>query len=564
MVLSKMGLVRFLNLLSKPPTKPKLSSITITIASLAARSQKSTKHQNFNLSSLPGHKTSSGYPPSVHRILYRSFHEDLTLRKLSFEPNGKNYAQAKLEQDAAKICTLLSSRPDSEVDKLLGCASIEVSPSLVVEVLKRLSNAGVIAMSFFTWAEKQKGFKYDTESYNALIEALGKIKQFKLIWNLVNDMKSRKLLNKDTFALISRRYARARRVEEAIEAFERMEEFGLKLETSDFNRLIDTLCKSRHVEKANKVFDKMKQRRFDPDIKSFTILLEGWGKEHNLLRLDEVYREMKDEGFEPDVVTYGILISAYCKARKYDRAIELFHEMEEKNCKPSPHVFCTLINGLGSEKRLSEALRFFELSKSCGFAPEAPTYNSLVGAYCSSMKIDDAFRVIDEMRKNSVGPNSRTYDIILHHLIKARRTKDAYSVFQKMSSEPSCEPTVSTYEIIVRMFCNEEQVDMAMQVWAQMKAKGILPGMHMFSDLINGLCLENRLDDACKYFQEMLDAGIRPPANLFSNLKQSLLDEGKKDMVLNLSQKMDKLRKTPLLGGGQQRKNVANLMVKKI
>ncbi|XVF02817.1 hypothetical protein REPUB_Repub04eG0206800 [Reevesia pubescens] len=542
----EMGLIRFLNLLPKTPRKPNIPSPCLR--SLGTHSHKSIKHQNFIHNFVPGHKTSFGYPSILHLIIYRSIHDDLTPKRLSFEPYEKN---PKLEQEAAKICTLLSCRSDSHVDKLLENASTEVSPSLVVEVLKRLSNAGVIAMSFFTWAEKQKGFKYNTESYNALIEALGKIKQFKLIWNLVNDMKSRKLLNKDTFALISRRYARARKVDEAIEAFERMEEFGFELETSDFNRLIDTLSKSRNVEKANKVFDKMKKRRFVPDIKSYTILLEGWGKEHNLLRLDEVYREMKDEGFEPDVVTYGILISAYCKAKKYNQAIELFHEMEAKNCKPSPHVFCSLVNGLGSEKRLSEALQFFERSKSCGFAPEAPTYNSLVGAYCWSMRMDDAFRVIDEMRKNLVGPNSRTYDIILHHLIKARRTKEAYLVFQKMSSEPGCEPTVSTYEIIVRMFCNEEQVDMAMQVWAQMKAKGVLPGMHMFSDLINSLCHENKLDDACKYFQEMLDAGIRPPAKMFSNLKQALLDDGKKDTALNLARKIDKLRKVPLFGGGQ-------------
>ncbi|XP_022734724.1 pentatricopeptide repeat-containing protein At1g71060, mitochondrial-like isoform X1 [Durio zibethinus] len=543
-----MGLLRFLNLLSKTPRKRNLP--VLCIRSLATHSQKSIKHQNFKLNSLPGHKTWFGYPPTLYRIIYRSIHEDLSPKKLSVEPYEKNPAEAKLEQDAAKICILLSNHSDSRVDELLEYASIEVSPSLVVEVLKRLSNAGVIAMSFFTWAEKQKGFKYNTESYNALIEALGKIKQFKLIWNLVNDMKSRKLLNKDTFALISRRYARARKVEEAIEAFERMEEYGFKLETSDFNRLIDTLSKSRNVEKANKVFDKMKRRRFVPDIKSYTILLEGWGKEHNLLRLNEVYREMKDEGFEPDVVTYGILISAYCRAKKYDAAIELFHEMETKNCKPSPHIFCTLINGLGSDKRLSEARQFFERSKSYGFAPEAPTYNSLVGAYCWSMQVNDAFRVVDEMRKNSVGPNSRTYDIILHHLIKARRTNDAYLVFQKMSSEPGCEPTVSTYEIIARMFCNEERVDMATQVWGQMKAKGVLPGMHMFSDLINSLCHENRLDDACKYFQEMLDAGIRPPANMFSNLKQALLDEGKKDTALDLARKIDKLRKIPLVVGG--------------
>jgi hypothetical protein len=35
---------------------------------------------------------------------------------------------------------------------------------------------------------------------------------------------------------------------------------------------------------------------------------------------------------------------------------------------------------------------------------------------------------------------------------------------------------------------------------------------------------------------------------MFSNLKQARLDEGKKDTVLILSQKIDKLRKTALVG----------------
>ena len=113
--------------------------------------------------------------------------------------------------------------------------------------------------------------------YNALIEALGKIKQFKVVWNLVSDMKHKGLLSKETFALISRKYARARKVKEATDAFEKIEKFGMKLEVLDYNRLIDTLSKSRNVEKAQEIFDIVKKRRFVPDIKSYTIMYKGWG-----------------------------------------------------------------------------------------------------------------------------------------------------------------------------------------------------------------------------------------------------------------------------------------------
>ena len=67
------------------------------------------------------------------------------------------------------------------------------------------------------------------------------------------------------------------KVKEAVDAFEKIEKFGMKLEVSDYNRLTDTLSKSKNVEKAQEVFNTMKKRRFVLDIKSYTIMLEGWG-----------------------------------------------------------------------------------------------------------------------------------------------------------------------------------------------------------------------------------------------------------------------------------------------
>ncbi|XP_070016869.1 pentatricopeptide repeat-containing protein At1g77360, mitochondrial-like [Nicotiana tabacum] len=462
--------------------------------------------------------------------------------------NPKN---PKIVQEAERICKILLNTTCSTkcVTDALGSVSVNVSPLLVEEVVKKLSNSGVLALSFFRWAEKQNGFVHTSESYHGLIEALGKIKQFKMVWILVDELKKKGLLCKESFALISRRYARARKVKEAIEAFERMEKYGLVVELQDFNRLLDTLSKSRNVGKAQEVFDKWKnKRKFKPNIKSYTILLEGWGGEKNLLRLNEVYQEMKADDIEPDVVSYGIMIHAHCKVKKYGEAIELLREMERKKIRVTPHVYCTLINGLGSEKRLVEALKYFELYKGSGFDLEVFTFNAMVGAYCWSMRMDDAYKLLDEMRRSKIGPNTRTYDIILHHLIKARRTNEAYLVFQKMSNDPGCEPTVSTYEIMVRMFCNEDRTDMALRVWDQMKARGVLPGMHMFSTLINSFCHENRLDDACTYFQEMLDMGMRPPLPLFDNLKRALPEEGKEDTVKALWRKLEKLRKSNLVG----------------
>ncbi|KAF0918839.1 hypothetical protein E2562_026211, partial [Oryza meyeriana var. granulata] len=387
-----------------------------------------------------------------------------------------------MSKAAERVCCVVSAQPEHRIAPALDALGVTVSPQLVAEVLKNLSNAGILALAFFRWAERQQGFRYSAEGFHNLIEALGKIKQFRLVWSLVESMRCRGCLSKDTFRIIVRRYARARKVKEAVETFEKMSSFGLKTDLSDYNWLIDMLSKSKQVKKAHAIFKEMKRKgRFIPDLKTYTVLMEG--HEKDLLMLKAVYQEMLDAGIRPDVVAYGMLISAFCKSGKCDEAIKVFHEMEESGCMPSPHVYCMLINGLGLEERLDEALKYFQLSKESGFPMEVPTCNAVIGAYCRASKFEHAFRMVDDMRKSGIGPNTRTYDIILNHLIKSEKIEEAYNLFQRMEMG-GCEPQINTYTMMVA--------------------------------LINGLCFENRLEEACVYFQEMLDKGIRPPAITFN------------------------------------------------
>ncbi|XP_066371801.1 pentatricopeptide repeat-containing protein At1g71060, mitochondrial-like [Miscanthus floridulus] len=453
-----------------------------------------------------------------------------------------------MSEAAKMVCRIVSTQPEPRIASTLDALGVAMSPELVAEVLKNLSNAGMLALAFFRWAERQEGFSYTAEGFHNLIEALGKIKQFRLVWSLVETMRCRGLLSKDTFKLIVRRYARARKVKDAVETFEKMSVFGLKTELSDYNWLIDTLSKSKQVKKAQAIYKEMKRKgKFVPDLKTYTVLMEGWGHEKDLLMVKTMYQEMIDAGIRPDVVAYGMLISAFCKSGKCDEAIKVFYEMEASGCMPSPHVYCMLINGLGSEERLDEALKYFEHYKKSGFPMEVPTCNAVVGAYCRASKFQHAFKMVEEMRKCKIGPNSRTYDVILHYLIKSQKFEEAYNIFQRMGMD-GCEPQLNTYTMMVGMFCSNGRVDMALKVWKQMGERGVLPCMHMFSALINGLCIENRLEEACVYFQEMLDKGIRPPGQLFSNLKEALVEGGRISLAQEMALKLDAIRKQPFRG----------------
>ncbi|CAN6278354.1 unnamed protein product [Urochloa humidicola] len=86
-----------------------------------------------------------------------------------------------VSEAAERVCRVVSTQPELGIVSALDALGVTMSPELVAEVLKNLSNAGMLALAFFRWAEKQEGFKYTAESFHYLIEALGKIKQFRLV-----------------------------------------------------------------------------------------------------------------------------------------------------------------------------------------------------------------------------------------------------------------------------------------------------------------------------------------------------------------------------------------------
>ncbi|KAM3357948.1 hypothetical protein P3S68_020879 [Capsicum galapagoense] len=101
-----------------------------------------------------------------------------------------------------------------------------------------------------------------------------------MVWILIDELNKKGLLSKDASVLVSRRYARGRKVKEAIEAYERMEKYGLIHEDQEYNRLLHTLCKSRNVGKAQEVFDKWKGGNLRWILRHIRYFRRvGWGKE---------------------------------------------------------------------------------------------------------------------------------------------------------------------------------------------------------------------------------------------------------------------------------------------
>lgn len=460
---------------------------------------------------------------------------------------GKRYNSTKVARevlDPTKIIyKIIISSPVAALDTALDQSGIKVSPELVEHILRRFENAGMVCYRFFEWAAKQYNYTHSVKAYHTMIESLAKIRQYQLMWELVRSMKSKGLLNIETFCIIMRKYTRARKVEETLYTFNVMEKYNVLPNLAAFNGLLSALCKSKNVRKAEEVFEKMKDQ-FLPDSKTYSILIDGWGREPNLPKAREVFRQMIDADCKPDVVTYGILVDVLCKAGRVDESISIVREMDNNGCQPTSFIFSILVHTYGVENRIEDAVDAFMEMERRGISADVAVYNALIGAFCKVNKFKNVYRLLKEMDSKGVTPSSRTCNIILNGLISHGETNQAFKIFRRMIKV--CEPDADTYTMMIKMFFDKNEGDLALKIWKYMKLKQFVPSMHTFSVLINGLCEQGNTSRACVLMEEMIEKGIRPSGVTFGRLRQLLLKEGREDILKFLHKKLDLMVKEPL------------------
>ncbi|KAG6430092.1 hypothetical protein SASPL_108153 [Salvia splendens] len=284
-------------------------------------------------------------------------------------------------------------------------------------------------------------------------------------------MRGKGMLNIETFCIIMRKYVQAQKVDEAVYTFNITKKYYLPPNLAAFNGLLSTLYKSKNVRKAPEIFDTMKNDQFCPDSKSYSILVEGWGRAPNLPKAREIFNEIFDSGGKPDIVTYGIMVDILCKARHTDEAVG--NRIEDGND------------------------TFLQMEKN-GMKVDVAVYNSLINAFCKVSKFENAYKVVDEMDKKG-------------------GADEAFKVFWKLSRV--CEPDADTYSMMIKMFYEKDELDVA--------HKGEASG-------------------ACVLMKEMMERGIRPGRHTFEKLRKLLVKEEMEDIAEFLPAKMYLLVKEPL------------------
>ncbi|KAK4267955.1 hypothetical protein QN277_024672 [Acacia crassicarpa] len=429
--------------------------------------------------------------------------------------------------------------PHHDLEHSLHQFSTQISTNLVEQVLKRCKNLCFSAHRFFIWAKSIPDFHPSVESYHILVEILGAGKQFALLWDFLIEIRETHCceITNELFWLIFGAYSRADLPGGAIRAFIRMEEFGVKPNIHDFDKLLFILCKKKHVKHAQAFFDQAKSR-FKLNAKTYSILMRGWGEIGDAKKAHELFDEMVVEGCFVDLLAYNNLLEALCKGGKVDEATKLFQDMMSKGIEPDAYTYSIFIRTYCDMNDLHSVFRFLNRVKRTNLLLNVYAYNHIIRRLCKMEEMEEAYQLLDEMIASSVQPDVWSYNAILAYHCDHCEVNRALRLMSRMEKE-NCLPDRHTYNMVLKLLIRIGRFDKANEVWEKMVDCGFHPSVSTYSVMIHGLSKKKgKLEEAWKYFEMMIDEGIPPYVTTVELMRNRLMGLGFLDQVEILTDKM--------------------------
>ncbi|OMO91335.1 hypothetical protein CCACVL1_07163 [Corchorus capsularis] len=439
---------------------------------------------------------------------------------------------------ARTLCQLLTRTSPLHIESALSSSGIVPTSDLLQQVLTFSYNHPFSAIKFFRWASRS--FNPSAYAWNLMVDLLGKNQSFESMWEFVRSMKEEGLLSLPTFVSVFSSYCAADRFSDAIKSFHDMDQYGVQQDVVAVNSLLSAICRQdNQISVAVEFFDRIKSK-IPPDGDTFAILLEGWEKQGNVAKARTTFGEMVIRvGWNPaNLSAYDAFLTTLVRGAHTDEALKFLQVMKGHNCFPGLSFFSNALDFLVKQNDLTHIVPLWDIMVGGGLVPNLIMYNAVIGLLCNNNDLDNAFRFLDEMVFYGAFPDSSTYNMIFQCLVRNKRVRDVGNFFVEMIKN-EWPPTCSNSLLAIKMLLEEDDPEMAIDIWHYMAENCVSPLDESSNELLIGLCNLGRLLEVKRFAERMLDRRIKLFESTMETLKKAFYKEGRsfRDKYDSLSSK---------------------------
>ncbi|KAG8074005.1 hypothetical protein GUJ93_ZPchr0006g45324 [Zizania palustris] len=223
------------------------------------------------------------------------------------------------------------------------------------------------------------------------------------------------------------------------------------------------------------------------------------------------------------------------QSNKVRSATELFDSMRASGLQPSAHACNSLLASLLRKGCFADAMKIFEFMKGKGMAT-GHTYTLILKAVASNEGYFAALKMFNEIEEND--ESNKNVDVIVYNTMISvcGRAKDWAQVERlwRRLADNSLSGTLMTYDLLVSMFVQCGQSELAIDAYEEMLQRGLDPSEDIMKAIIASCTKEGKWEFALTTFRRMLSAGMKPSIIVFNSIINSLGKAGEDELAFRM------------------------------
>ncbi|RVW42130.1 putative pentatricopeptide repeat-containing protein [Vitis vinifera] len=398
---------------------------------------------------------------TTHKLLITLFNQ-LNVRPLTTLPQLPQPTSIVNPNHLLRVCTVLyqqQNSPEVRLQTHLRACEFHLTHEFFLQVCNKFPLSWRPVYKFFEFTETQPCFHHNSVTFNKMVDVIGRSRNIKLFWEVLQEMGRRRLANDKTFVIALKTLASIREMKKCVEFFHLMNahEYGYSLET--LNKVVEVLCRSKLAVEAKEIVLKLKTW-IPPSGVTYGYLIKGFCEVGDLIEAANVWDLMVDEGFRPGIDAVEKMMETLFNINRFDEAMKLFQAVR--------------------------TTRFDELVLS--------TYSLVIDWMCKRGKVSQAYMVFEEMLKRGIQPDNKTMSSLIYGLLAKGRVREANKITEGIER-----PDIAVYHGVIKGLLRLRKAGEATQVFREMIRRGW------------GLIKVGKSLDASKYVERMMDGGMEVP-----------------------------------------------------
>jgi len=260
---------------------------------------------------------------------------------------------------------------------------------------------------------------------------------------------------------------------------------------AEYNRELSNLTKMRNKgQQVRTLADEMLLEGFKFNRDSYHSLILSAMRSRNLQDVFYYFDEMRTSGYPPDMLIYIFVINACVQCKHPAEAFRVVDMMEEAGFQPSIQVFTGLLNACAALGDVQKAQSVVARMEEAGlthtpftaaalidtYKNQRPKYRELLGECANIM---EASRRFDPSRKVPI----KVYHAMMGACISLGDYEKAVTMLGEMKNE-GLEPDPQTLHLLVTMYLSQNLLDLATELLADLRSKGVKPNMDTYLELL--------------------------------------------------------------------------------